>query len=200
MLRNNLLSRDDSVCGGERDFSVCGQGCPSSWCCPNNSTCLPIYGANVTTAICCPNGNDCSVLQPIDWTVTDDPLGSIHVDGTAPTLPRCSGGFCPLGFDCINKSCSMRADARQPSSGLTPVSIRSSARRPFGLGVGVGIVVLCTVGMLVWFIWLFRLRKTLQARHIKEYQISNPTGSISRVDFVYKCQMMRQKLTDEGTE
>jgi hypothetical protein len=177
---SSLVARDNTVCGGQPDFNVCGQGLPSSWCCSNNYTCLPIHGTNSATAICCPEGSNCTTILPINSTVMDDPLGSVHVDGTPPILPRCSGGYCPPGYDCLNEICWLRANTR----------LNGHQQRPFALGVGAGIAVGTIVWLVCFAVWFFCWRKS-SAQHSND-GISKPdTGR----DEDPKCAAPKESAT-----
>jgi hypothetical protein len=200
---SSLLARDNSVCDGKSDFNMCGEDFPSSWCCLKNSTCLRIYGTNSTTAICCPNGNNCNSLHPTNWTATDDPLGAIHVEGDPPSLQRCGYGYCPPSYDCLNGACLIRVDARQPLSNLTPTSTaKGSERQSFGLGVGVGILLICAAGLLIWLVWLFCFHKNIQAYSLQKEQISYPVGANDRQDFLsqYAEKSLQRNVMTEQTD
>jgi hypothetical protein len=128
------------TCAVDANLTACGNGLPSSWCCPPNTVCLQINNTGTQNVLCCPenSGNDCSTIAPITCNITLQdpnlfPQASIHIGNTSLTLDSCgtSGGkssCCPLGFECQTNSggqsvCAIKASSKEPqTSGVASVS------------------------------------------------------------------------------
>lgn len=121
---STILLRQAPTCGGNNGLQQCGNGFPSSFCCPKGSTCMPLNSASVQSVICCPSGSDCAFIQPITCDVTQldatlHPENQMHLSDTKGIeLPKCGERCCPLGYTCNGGMCSK--DAPSPSS--TPIS------------------------------------------------------------------------------
>ncbi|KIV98866.1 uncharacterized protein PV09_09392 [Verruconis gallopava] len=146
---NNLELRDNSACEGNPQYSQCGKSYPSSWCCKNSTTCLPVNSTTTTVVLCCPDNSDCASIRPIPCNISNSSLSPVHILGEPPQLLTCGDSCCPPGYNCTSDICTI-----EPSLGLIPTSLpHPTVRKTFGGGIGVGIgITLATVAIacLVW--------------------------------------------------
>jgi hypothetical protein len=131
-----LLGRQSTTCSADASLSVCNNGLPSSWCCPQGTSCLKLNNTITDVVICCPNTstNQCQNIQPIscDISLQDPnlyPKAAVHVGNTSLTLPQCgtSGSCCPIGYDCLvttagNSICQIKASSTSPQSSAAPAA------------------------------------------------------------------------------
>lgn len=107
---NDLLEETVTGCGGDTSLRRCGSSLPSNFCCASDSTCLPVNGTGMVTAICCPEGSDCSRLETITCNITLQdatlfPASPVHSLNLTEQLPICGKGCCPMGYYCQNGAC-----------------------------------------------------------------------------------------------
>ncbi|KIW01660.1 uncharacterized protein PV09_06844 [Verruconis gallopava] len=127
---HNFLPR--VTCSSLANLTSCGQGLPANFCCPSETTCIPIYNTGVqAVGLCCPNGNDCSIIKTItcDTSLQDPilyPASPLHTTNTSQALPTCGSECCPLGYECINSECYIKSSSRQPSASSMTGSSTSS--------------------------------------------------------------------------
>lgn len=143
-----ILSRQAATCGGNTDLQQCGNGFPSSFCCPKDSTCMELNSQSVQSVICCPAGSDCAFIQTITCDVnqlnaTLHPDNQMHLSETVGIeLPKCGDRCCPLGYTCKGGMCSKdfttsssaspspTSTARPTSSATSPASASQTSGCP----------------------------------------------------------------------
>jgi len=135
---SSLPPRQAAACGGSTGLQQCGAGFPSSFCCPQDTTCMALNSTTVQSVICCPSGQDCAFIQTITCDVTQlnatlHPDNQMHLsDTTAVDLPKCNDKCCPLGYTCNSGMCSKDATtpSASPTSTSRPASSASSVTKP----------------------------------------------------------------------
>ncbi|MCJ1292064.1 hypothetical protein MMC34_003614 [Xylographa carneopallida] len=128
----NLFSRDSAVCGGLANFTVCGQGLPSEFCCPSSNICNPFN--NGASAICCPPGDNCQSIQPIPCDIdalnaTAFPQNPVHTTDLGTELQRCGASCCPKGYTCVGNQCTVNSAV---STSTTSSSSSTATSTPKG--------------------------------------------------------------------
>ena len=128
---SNVFERA-STCA-DQSYTQCSEpGIPSSFCCPQSESCIPL-AAN-TTVLCCPNGSDCASIQPITCDIskqnaTLNPGATLQTTALTSTLGTCGTGCCPFGYTCnTNGQCIMNAD--QDTAPPVPTSSSSTTSSP----------------------------------------------------------------------
>ncbi|KAF2435168.1 hypothetical protein EJ08DRAFT_391967 [Tothia fuscella] len=129
---HHLFARDTQVCGGNANYTQCGQNLPSTFCCPGSTTCLRLNNTDTATALCCPPNSDCSFIQPIscDMSLQDpvkNPTSYLKTEDLSRIMAQCGtdGKCCPLGYECDNSLCRM-----QDSTKKAPFPSSSSSATP----------------------------------------------------------------------
>ena len=142
-----LLERATSTCGS--NYTPCGQGTPSDWCCPspnapaNASTCEIFNGGQ--GAICCPVGKDCSQIGPIECNsqllnATLNAKSGLWSTELPTNLQQCGSACCPPGYSCNNSQECVQTPglsatsslASSPTSSPTNSATTSSSNIPTG--------------------------------------------------------------------
>ena len=127
-----LLPRAD-VCGGMADYTQCGSGFPSAFCCPSSSTCFGVSGN--ASVVCCPKGNaNCELINPLScdiqfYNATAHPESPMHASNLNVQLATCgTNTCCPPGYICnTNGLCTLNtptATASKASSTATATAAR----------------------------------------------------------------------------
>lgn len=103
LLRGNTRRSKSSDNTCPTDYTQCGSGLPSGFCCASGSSCLSLAGA--TTVLCCPSGEDCAQIEPITCNIsvqnaTAYPTLAVHTTNLTGQLPTCGSGCCPFGYTC----------------------------------------------------------------------------------------------------
>ena len=117
-----LVARQAEVCGGNDDLNQCGSGLPDSFCCPEDTECLPVDRGR--TVICCPSGQNCTFLRPVTCDVSQQnatrfPSKLVHTTELDADLADCGSSCCPGGYSCQSGMCVLRRDISQPVSSTT---------------------------------------------------------------------------------
>lgn len=121
-----ILSRSSDTCPS--DYTQCGGGLPSNFCCGNNDSCLSL--ADDTTVVCCPEGEDCDTIQPITCNIAGQnasayPTASVHTTNLKGELPECGTNesgqqtCCPFGYGCSDDSKCVRTDSASSTGSLS---------------------------------------------------------------------------------
>lgn len=126
-----LVARQAEVCGGDDDLNQCGSGLPDSFCCPEDTECLPVDRGR--TVICCPSGQNCTFLRPVTCDISQQnatrfPSKLVHTTELDADLARCGSSCCPGGYSCQSGMCALRRETSRPISSTT--SRASSTESP----------------------------------------------------------------------
>ncbi|KAF6841155.1 hypothetical protein CPLU01_00716 [Colletotrichum plurivorum] len=121
------------TCAAE-GFSPCNNGLPSSFCCKQGTTCIPLAGN--TTVLCCPEGSNCDRISAITCNVAlQDP--ETHPDAVIKTtalkskLEACGTQCCPFGYSCNGANqCVRKADQIEKPSELPSAELPTSTPGP----------------------------------------------------------------------
>jgi hypothetical protein len=135
----SLFSRQDQTCGGIANLQQCGNGFPSSFCCPKDTACMNLNSGSVQSVICCPSNSDCAFIQTITCDVSQldatlHPDNQMHLSDTSNIqLPKCGDKCCPLGYTCKGSMCSkdpVPSPSPSTSSPTTSSSASASSTNP----------------------------------------------------------------------
>ncbi|MCJ1318066.1 hypothetical protein MMC15_003393 [Xylographa vitiligo] len=128
----DFFSRDSTTCGGLANFTVCGQGLPSDFCCPVGDICNPFNNGN--SVICCPAGENCQSIQPIPCDLdalnaTAFPQNPLHTTDLTTQLQSCGASCCPKGYSCLDDKCTgnSSSSASSTTSGVSSTATTTSS-------------------------------------------------------------------------
>ncbi|MCJ1387880.1 hypothetical protein MMC18_000723 [Xylographa bjoerkii] len=124
----DLFGRDSTPCGGLTNFTSCGQGLPSDFCCAAGDNCMAFN--NGASAICCPAGDTCQGIQPIPCVLnalnaTAFPQNPLHTTDFTTQLQSCGANTCcPGGYSCQGDKCTLNSSssASSTTSGASPTA------------------------------------------------------------------------------